>query len=175
MAITTLNNRSINRSDTASADQVWTATSATASDFQGVNTPSFHAYNAQNGTVATDTNVIVSNDTELFDSNSAYNTSTYKFTPQVAGYYYLYGQVRWQSGDNDFDRLNLEILKNGSTILASRNNNTDYLSVNVSGIVSANGSSDYFQLQSYHKRGSDLDITSDDEYTYFGGFLIKRT
>jgi len=34
MAITTLNNRSINRSDTASADQVWTATSATASDFQ---------------------------------------------------------------------------------------------------------------------------------------------
>jgi len=34
MAITTLNNRAINRSDTASADQVWTATSATASDFQ---------------------------------------------------------------------------------------------------------------------------------------------
>jgi len=34
MAITTLNNRSINRSDTAAADQVWTATSATASDFQ---------------------------------------------------------------------------------------------------------------------------------------------
>ena len=34
MAITTLNNRSINRSDTASADQVWTATSATATDFQ---------------------------------------------------------------------------------------------------------------------------------------------
>ena len=36
MAIITLNNRSINRSDTASADQVWTATSATASDFQAV-------------------------------------------------------------------------------------------------------------------------------------------
>ena len=34
MAITTLNNRSINRSDTASAGQLWTATSATASDFQ---------------------------------------------------------------------------------------------------------------------------------------------
>ena len=34
MAITTLNNRAINRSDTASADQLWTATSATATDFQ---------------------------------------------------------------------------------------------------------------------------------------------
>ena len=34
MAITTLNNRAINRSDTASSGQIWTATSATASDFQ---------------------------------------------------------------------------------------------------------------------------------------------
>ena len=31
MAITTLNNRAINRADTAAADQLWTATSATAS------------------------------------------------------------------------------------------------------------------------------------------------
>ena len=36
MAITTLNNRAINRSDTAAADQLWTATSATATDFQAV-------------------------------------------------------------------------------------------------------------------------------------------
>ena len=41
MAITTLNNRAINRSDTASADQVWTATSATASDFQAVSAGKF--------------------------------------------------------------------------------------------------------------------------------------
>ena len=34
MSIITLNNRAINRSDTASAGQVWTATSATAADFQ---------------------------------------------------------------------------------------------------------------------------------------------
>ena len=36
MAITTLNNRAINRSDTAASGQLWTATSATASDFQAV-------------------------------------------------------------------------------------------------------------------------------------------
>ena len=34
MAITTINNRSVNRSDTASSGQRWTATSATAADFQ---------------------------------------------------------------------------------------------------------------------------------------------
>ena len=136
------------------------------------NTPAFHAYNAQNGSVASNTNVIVSNNTELFDSDSAYNTSDYKFTPQTAGYYYLYAQVRWQTGDNSFDRINLEILKNGGAILASRNDNTDYSSVNVCGSVYANGSTDYFQLQSYHGRGSSVSITTDDEYTYFGGFLL---
>jgi len=36
MAIITLNNKAINRSDTASSGQRWTATSATASDFQAV-------------------------------------------------------------------------------------------------------------------------------------------
>ena len=34
MSIITLNNRATNRSDTASAGQVFTATSATAADFQ---------------------------------------------------------------------------------------------------------------------------------------------
>jgi len=36
MAIITLNNKAINRSDTASSGQRWTATSATASDFQAL-------------------------------------------------------------------------------------------------------------------------------------------
>ena len=54
------------------------------------NDPSFHAYNPQNGNIATSTNVVISNNTELFDSSSAYDTTTYRFTPQVAGYYFLY-------------------------------------------------------------------------------------
>ena len=56
MAITTLNNRSINRSDTASAGQLWTATSATASDFQAssaASTPAFFANITSNQTVGT--------------------------------------------------------------------------------------------------------------------------
>ena len=67
---------------------------------------------------------------------------------------------------------NSKILKNGSAILASRNNNTDYSTVNVAGTVVANGSSDYFQLQSYHGRGSAVSITTDDEYTFFGGYKL---
>jgi len=174
MAIITLNNRATNRSDTASAGQVFTATSATAADFQagGVNTPAFHAYNPQNGSVANNTEVVVSNNTELLDSSAAYNTSTYKFTPQVAGYYFLYSNVRYQSSTTDFDRINLVITKNGSAMLAARNNNKDYSTVCVSGIVQANGSSDYFQMTSYQNSGGSINITTADENTYFGGYRI---
>ena len=139
------------------------------------NDPSFHAYNPQNGTVANDTNVVLSNNTELFDSSAAYDTSTYKFTPQVAGYYFLYANVRWQSSTTAFDRINLVITKNGGGILAARNDNEDYNTCGVSGMVSANGSSDYFQVTSYQNSGGSIAITTDDEYTYFGGFLIKKS
>jgi hypothetical protein len=139
------------------------------------NDPSFHAYNPQNGTVASGTNVVVSNNTELFDSSSAYDTTTYKFTPQVAGFYFLYANVRWQTGDSQFDRIDLTITKNGSTILAARNSNEDYTTCGLSGIVQANGSSDYFQMNSYHNKGSSMGISTEDEYVYFGGFLIKKS
>ena len=136
------------------------------------NVPAFHAYNPQNGSVANNTEVVVSNNTELLDSSAAYNTSTYKFTPQVAGYYFLYSNVRYQSGTTDFDRINLVITKNGSAILAARNNNKDYSTVGVSGIVQANGSSDYFQMVSYQNSGGSIEITTEDEHTYFGGYRI---
>ena len=154
------------------------ANSGTATGFTTAgeaNDPSFHAYNPQNGSVANNTTIVVSNNTELLDSSAAYDTSTYKFTPQVAGYYFLYSNVRYQSGTTDFDRINLVITKNGSDILSARNNNKDYSTVGVSGTVQANGSSDYFQMTSYQGSGSSINITTEDEHTYFGGFLIKKS
>ena len=166
---------------TGSAGQILTSagagappTFATAAAGEA-NDPSFHAYNPQNGSIASGTDVVVSNNTELLDSSAAYDTSTYKFTPQVAGYYFLYSNVRYQSSTTDFDRINLVITKNGSGILAARNNNKDYSTVCVSGIVQANGSSDYFQMTSYQNSGGSISITTEDEYTYFGGFLIKKS
>ena len=66
MAISLVNNLSMNRSDTAVADQVWTATSATLSDFQGVS----GVWNL----LLTDT--VSAEATVEFDST--YITSTYK-------------------------------------------------------------------------------------------------
>ena len=137
--------------------------------------PSFHVYNAQNGSVANNTSVVISNNTELFDSSSAYDTSNYRFTPQVAGYYFFYSNVRFQSATNDFDRINVAVRKNGTEMLSARNDNKDYNTAGVSGIIQANGSSDYFDMTAYHTHSSSLSITTEDELTFFGGFLVKKT
>ena len=55
MAIITLNNRATNRSDTASAGQVFTATSATAADFQASGGKVLQVVQAQTTTAVTST------------------------------------------------------------------------------------------------------------------------
>ena len=66
MAISLVNNLSMNRSDTAVADQVWTATSATLSDFQGVSG------------VWTLLNTVNASSSSEIEFDSTYITSTYK-------------------------------------------------------------------------------------------------
>ena len=68
MSIITLNNRAINRSDTATSGQVFTATSATAADFQ----------DAAGGDVALLTSGTLSSASSLALS-STYITSTYQY------------------------------------------------------------------------------------------------
>jgi len=85
MAITTINNRAINRADTA------------ASDFQavgGANTPAFHAKLSSTQTPSNDTEQKINVNTEDFDIDNCYDNSTnYRFTPTTAGKYWCYGQT----------------------------------------------------------------------------------
>ena len=98
MALITLNNRSINRSDTASSGQVWTATSATASDFQagGTNTPAFRAYNNASFSFSSSTTTKMRFNAEAFDTASAFDTSDYDFTVPSGqgGKYFLNASLR---------------------------------------------------------------------------------
>ena len=137
--------------------------------------PSFHVHTPTNGNIASGTDTVIAFGTELFDSSSAYDTSTHKFTPQVAGYYFFYAGIRYQSSTTAFDRINLSITKNGSEFLNARNDNEDYNTTNLSGAIQLNGSSDYVQVASYQGSGSTIAITDTDEHCFFGGFLIKKT
>ena len=90
-----------------------------------VNRPAFEAYLSANQTPSDATDTKVEFNTEVFDTDSAYDTSTYKFTipTGAAGKYMIYCCLFFGSTSETIDTANLYIYKNGAvhTRLQMRN------------------------------------------------------
>ena len=155
----------------------------TQTGFGGTNTPAFEAYLENDATPSNDVSTLVTFDTETFDTASAYNTSTGKFTPQVAGKYFIYGSIAGQSTVNNGNLYKSQtiIYLNGSSykvadmMLESNSGNVSKrMSVPISAVLTLNGSSDYVQLyaniQTY--TGGDVTIETGNDRTFFGAYKI---
>ena len=137
-------------------DTVALGSGATATGFGGDNTPAFQAYNSSDqGSMGDNTYTKLILNTELYDTDNAYdNSSNYRFTPQVAGKYYCYGQVTIaaQGGNDDAKELGLKFYKNGSAatnLVRQSLYNLGYHntpSLTLSAVIDFNGSSDYIEL-----------------------------
>ena len=117
-----------------------------ASGVTGLNYPAFEVnLQSQTFNVAnnTDTKVIMTN--EIADTNSAYDTSTGRFTPQVAGKYFCYARISFDK-TGDFDNIVCSLKKNGTLFAQSYGRNFFYNTLPAYGIASFNGSSDYLEL-----------------------------
>jgi hypothetical protein len=116
-------------------------------------TPAFHAFLSSTQSLSDDTTTKVQCNSELYDTDNCYDNSTnYRFTPTVAGKYFVYGS--WMSDNSTASTLqygNARIRKNGSDILFQvldfRNNYAGYSNTfAVSGVVDFNGTTDYVEL-----------------------------
>ena len=148
------------------------------------NTPAFHAYLSANQTVSDATDTKCQFDTEVLDTDNCYDNSTnYRFTPTVAGKYFVYSQIACNAnGANDFLLGTTTIKKNGSNIIYSqfdqRTSANGYSNTVVAaGIVDMNGSSDYLESFGYiddDNTGSSprLSGNSTAQYSNFGAYRI---
>ena len=141
--------------DTISIPSGATLNSAGTNTLTGINnTPAFLATMTASQTIANNTTTAVACNNEVLDSDGCYDTSTYKFTPTVAGYYFLSGSGRFDGvgGDNEY---RMQLFKNADSVGQVM---TEWLSQEVQSIVSglhyANGSSDYFQFKVRQSSGS---------------------
>ena len=151
----------------------------------GTNTPAFEAYLGGSGgqAVSDNTVTLVQANTEVYDTDSAYNTSTYRFTPQTAGKYLVYASIQNESGSGS--NLNASYLYfkfNGSSNILESSN--DYYNNQIradiiqgSMIVDMNGSSDYVELYGRIDSisGSGQLFESDSQFaraTHFGAYRI---
>ena len=114
--------------------------------------PSFLAYLSaeQDVTDAVDTKIQF--DTEVYDTDNAYDNSTnYRFTPQVAGKYWVYGTVMTlQDSASNLQQPRIYVYKNGSQITREQtnysNNNINNTSISTQIVLDLNGSTDYVEL-----------------------------
>ena len=81
----------------------------------GANTPAFHANNTSNPTWAVNTHTKIAFTNENFDTDSAYDTSTSRFTvPSGKGGKYYIGSTVQLYGTSDYYELFARIYVNGS-------------------------------------------------------------
>jgi D-ribose pyranose/furanose isomerase RbsD len=80
------------------------------------NTPAFQATTSGSTTMANQTATKIAFASEVFDTDSAYDTSNSRFTPQTAGKYAITANIRFNSS-TDFNDNILRIYKNGSSVV----------------------------------------------------------
>lgn len=110
--------------------------------------PTFSAYAGSGQSISSGTFTKVTCGTEEWDTNSNYdNTTNYRFTPTVAGYYQVNGYVGFTSST----RTNTQtaIYKNGSQHRTLNQLDSNLYVVGGSSIVYLNGSTDYIELYVY--------------------------
>jgi len=93
---------------------------ATQTGVGGVNTPAFRAYMGATQNLNDVTNTVVAYNTEAFDTDSAYDTSTYRFTVPSgkAGKYFFSAFAYFNDPDLALYALDIQIRKNGTNIAA---------------------------------------------------------
>lgn len=164
-----------------SGDTVQLGTGATQSGFGGANTPAFEAYLSVDQTGLTENAFTkVQCDTEHFDTDNCYDNSTnYRFTPTVAGKYFVYGSVTCRAGNDNMATAQTNIYKNGSqykrNVLFTKSSTVviERIAFVTSAVIDMNGSSDYVEL---YGAISSVDGTRQfdnaAESTWFGAYKI---
>jgi hypothetical protein len=142
-------------------------------------TPAFAATTSSSTATAHNTYTKVQCDTETFDSDGTYdNSSNYRFTPGVAGKYFIYGMVAQGSGTgvNNMERQYTAIYKNGSKVMQSvhdgRNNAFGDTFSGTCTIILDLDADDYVELFTKPLDGGSANCNYYTDSTCFGGYRI---
>ena len=143
-----------------------------------LNGPAFSAYaNNTLQTITSGSQQKVLFQTEEFDTNNNYASS--RFTPTVAGYYQLNAEVRLD-GASGTGEMMIVIYKNGSEYKRGTNQSgtqiaSNFWAMQVSSLVYANGTGDYFEIYVQQGSGGSLTVTAVGAaaITWFNGCMVR--
>ena len=160
----------------------------------------FQVYSNSNQDLTSNVHTQVQLDQKLLDPDNYFNTSTYRFTPQVAGIYFIDTQITWRSDQAGRDSYYLtRIYKNGQVYhsqgdapyltgtaepqvrghISHTEGNGNETAVKANSLVHFNGSTDYIELYGYIYNYSNASATTNTMaghanvmFTYMLGFRV---
>jgi hypothetical protein len=137
--------------------------------------PAFSAYKSGSATLTSLSNTVVPYNAEYFDTDSWFDTSTYRYTPQVAGYY----QVNFSASISDAGATGIIytfLRKNGTDVSSGSSgyyeNQRGYGATAGSVLVELNGSTDYLDVTAIQYTGGGNRAFGT---CTFSGFLVRKT
>ena len=147
-----------------------TLPAATGTVMVSGNMPAFEAYIASSQSVNTGSNTLLTFNTKVYDTANCFNTSTYAFTPNVAGYYQVNAYCAFGSNSNT---AGIYLWKNGSQFRSGKQGYpaTGYPDSNYAGLIYMNGTTDYIQI--YCQVGANTATQSSAITTTFNACLVR--
>jgi uncharacterized OB-fold protein len=142
--------------------------------------PAFEAYDESSQSVSDNTYTKLDVATENFDTNNNFDNSAMRFTPTVAGKYFVYAKSDCDAtGYEDLRDAHVAFYKNGSILTYTNarfmqgNTNSDGGTIATpftSAVITLNGSSDYVEV--YVKINSQDGSNGNALNSIFGGYRI---
>jgi len=152
MPLTKIQSLGITDGTIVNADINASAAIATSKLSGGTNTPAFCATASSAQNLTDETSTKVQFNSEIFDSGSVYdNVTNYRFTPGVAGKYFIYSTLTISGSADAIESMQLLIYKNGAIIINS---------------LSIFGSNDHTQMSQFVYGVDEANIT--DYYEIYG-------
>ena len=136
------------------------------------NTPSFKATCSGTTTVANDANVKIAFNTEVWDTDSAFDTSNYRFTvPSGEGGKYFFIASMEINITSATTSMRPMIWKNGATAIRTMSYESYYPSESTSGVINL-AAGDYVEAYLYHNSGGSQAVQTSTTDTFFLGYKL---
>ena len=149
------------------------------------NRPLARVHLSSNQGVSDNVVTIIQFDQVSIDTNSCYDTNTYKFTPNVQGYYYfavtLHSGVDGSNSDGNVNDMQVDIFKNGSDVIGTFKTNPVNGAPDLASshhcetITPMNGSSDYVEFRgkvNTNSSATEVFFGDSSERTHFIAFRL---
>jgi hypothetical protein len=133
------------------------------------NMPAFSAYASANQSLSNGTWTKMQLNNKTFDTASCFDqTTNYRYTPNVSGYY----QISFSFAPASPTNAVCGVYKNGSIyVVGSQTNNTQISSGSV--LIYMNGSTDYLELYGVQYSGGSMNTSASSTNIFMTGFLAR--